>query len=86
MKQKKPEKEANIWMVFTIILGLACVILMMNIEWKKDFERENNINIGSISIPEESLNNILVNFKVGDVVNLCDVENKQCVKIQLNGG
>ena len=85
MKQKKQQTEEgqNWWFILTAVLAISLIIVVVSIQWKQDKEKGETIQIGKFSINNESLNSILANFKIGDVVNLCDIENKVCTRVRL---
>ena len=85
MKQTSSQKQepTNYWMVATIILAGCVLTIVIAIQWKQDILKSETIQIGKLSINNNSLNALLSNYKVGDVVSLCDIENKICTSVKL---
>jgi hypothetical protein len=85
MKQTNTQKQepTNPWIIATIILAICVLIFVINIQWKQDKIKGETIQIGKFSINNNSLNALLSNYKVGDVVSLCDIDNKICTRVRL---
>ena len=63
---------------FTILSFILIIVLCSTILIK--FDKGKDINIGSISIPEEQLKNILELIKENNIekAQICEIKNSQC--------